>query len=216
MYLPKIATLEQALTWIECQTKQPWSLTRLLEEACIKPWVWIDYSPEYPELFQNRFEGFLAPLLFAGDIHRLAAGAGDAVMTMTKIPDGRFVQIVGFKFPLSELRFKAEDLLQFSSKLSDSQGVSRESKTLNEMTPPEFWRNGLRLVAWEAALKITESGNPLTANGLYDAMAGDNRVTASTQKLHFSKHNAHLKRGEDEVQVTTLSNWTVALKKIMK
>lgn len=110
-YLPKVATLEQAQAWLEHETGQQWPLARLIEETRIMPWVWIDSTPEHPEIFAGRLEGFLAPMLFAGDTQRLAAGAEDIFMTMTETPEGHHVlPPYGLHCPLSQLRFLADDL----------------------------------------------------------------------------------------------------------
>lgn len=111
VFLPKVATLQQAIDWMNDATGQQWTLARLIEETAIMPWVWLDYSPDAPpEIFRGRLEGYLAPMLFNGDTLRLAAGADDVVITMTETADGQLVQMVGMRCQLSELRFKREDL----------------------------------------------------------------------------------------------------------
>lgn len=109
-YLPKVASLEQAQAWLEHETGQQWPLARLIEQTGIMPWVWLDYSPEHAEAFAGRLEGYLAPMLFAGDTQRLAAGADDVVITITEAADGRFMQLTGMRCPLAALRFKADDI----------------------------------------------------------------------------------------------------------
>lgn len=127
-YLPKIATLEQAQAWLEYETGQQWPLARLIEETGIVPLVWLDYSQDAPpEIFAGRLEGFLAPMLFAGDTQRLAAGADDVVLTVTETPDGRLIQMVGMRCPLSELRFRADDLRENARVMNKATPASQEA-----------------------------------------------------------------------------------------
>lgn len=126
-YLPKVATLEQAQAWLEHETGEQWPLARLIEQTAIMPWVWLDYSAEAPpEVFAGRLEGYLAPMLFAGDTKRLAAGADDAVITMTEAADGRLLQMAGMRCPLSDLRFMADDLRE-NARLASNPSAKNES-----------------------------------------------------------------------------------------
>ncbi len=109
-YLPKLATIEQACVWLNERTGKDWSLARLLEYG-LMPWVWLEHAPGYPAIFGDRLEGYLAPMVFGGDTNRLAAGGTDALITMTRTGDGALMRInPGIPAPLSELRFKREDI----------------------------------------------------------------------------------------------------------
>ena len=109
-YLPKLATIEQACAWLNERTGKDWSLARLLEYG-LMPWVWLEHAPGYPAIFGDRLEGYLAPMVFGGDTQRLAAGGTDALITMTRTGDGALMRInPGIPAPLSELRFKREDI----------------------------------------------------------------------------------------------------------
>lgn len=109
-YLPKSATADEACAWLEEQTGESWPLARLLE-SWLTPSVWLEYSPEAPkELFGDRHEGFLAPLLFNGDTNRMAH-TRSGLLTMTRLPNGLFCRFSpGIPFDLSELRYSAKDL----------------------------------------------------------------------------------------------------------
>jgi hypothetical protein len=110
-YLPKLATIEQACAWLHAKTGGIWILARLLEMG-LTPWFWLDYSPTAPsKIFNGRFEGYLAPMVFAGDTHRLEADGTDALVNITRTSEGELLKIEpGMRVPLSELRFKREDL----------------------------------------------------------------------------------------------------------
>lgn len=109
-YLPKLATIEQACAWLHARTGQSWSLARLME-CGFMPWVWLDYTPGYPAIFGDRLEGYLAPMVFGGDTERLEADGTFALITMTRTHEGIPMKInPGIRAPLSELRFKREDI----------------------------------------------------------------------------------------------------------
>ncbi|MDP9932526.1 hypothetical protein [Variovorax paradoxus] len=110
-YLPKLATIEQACAWLHAKTGGIWILARLLEMG-LTPWFWLDYTPTAPsKIFNGRFEGYLAPMVFAGDTHRLEADGADALVNITRTSEGELLKIEpGMRVPLSELRFKREDL----------------------------------------------------------------------------------------------------------
>ena len=109
-YLPKHATNEQACAWLHARTGQSWSLARLME-CGFMPWVWLDYTPGYPSIFGDRLEGYLAPMVFGGDTERLEADGTFALITMTRTHEGIPMKInPGIRAPLSELRFKREDI----------------------------------------------------------------------------------------------------------
>ncbi|NMG56858.1 hypothetical protein [Aromatoleum aromaticum] len=109
-YLPKYATIEQACDWLEHETGESWILARLLE-CHLKPWIWIDYKPGWPDIFGSRLEGYLAPMVFAGDTQRMEADGTDALVTMTRTHDGKLLKIEpGWRVPLAEIRFKRENI----------------------------------------------------------------------------------------------------------
>lgn len=115
-FLPKWATPTEACEWLQKRTGQPWPLVRLLE-APLCPHIWLTPDAQEPpgeavmeRLFGGRHEGFLAPVLFVGDTHRLAVERRGG-LSATRGPTGdlfRFTPPVPFE--LDELRFKADEL----------------------------------------------------------------------------------------------------------
>ena len=72
-FLPKRASVEDACQWLHARTSERWTLARILESG-VMPWFWLDYKPGYPEAFGSRTEGYLAPMVFQGDVERLSGG----------------------------------------------------------------------------------------------------------------------------------------------
>ena len=130
-YLPQIPTLAEAAAWLERRSGSTWTLARTLEQG-LRASVWIDYSadPAQAVLFEGRTEGILAELVFQGDVTRLAAGAEDGLLTMTRRPSGDPVRLIpGFLFPLANLRFKRDELLR----LAERNGWKAEKKRGGEV-----------------------------------------------------------------------------------
>lgn len=113
-YLPAWATLAEASQWLEARTGEQWPLPRLIEAGAL-PHIWLepDAQPNPAVLaavFDGRHEGFIAPLVFAGDTHRLAIDRSGA-MSMTRTPSGKLVRFEpSIPFAINELRFKVEDV----------------------------------------------------------------------------------------------------------
>lgn len=114
-YLPKAATIEQACAWLEQQTGSTWTLAKLLECGEL-PWFWFDYSTEAPkEIFGDKTEGYFAPMVFAGDAHRLEMFGEFALVTMTRTHDDNLIKMTpGMRIDLSEIRFKRESLQELA------------------------------------------------------------------------------------------------------
>jgi len=116
--LPFRATVSEACAWLEQQTGTPWTLARLLEHE-LTPYVWLDYDAAYPELFGEANGGYAAPIFFADDIARLAAGGEDVLITMTKDAYRIVARLPepGFRRPLDALRFQKKDIEKLAGKL---------------------------------------------------------------------------------------------------
>jgi hypothetical protein len=116
--LPFRATLDEACDWLRLQTGSPWSLARLIEQA-ITPYVWLNYDPAHAALFGDANGGYAAPIFYEGDTARLAAGAEDVLITMTKDAYKLVVTLPGpgFRRALDELRFQKRDLERLAAKL---------------------------------------------------------------------------------------------------
>ena len=116
-YLPKNATCTESCDWLKVQTGDNWTLARLLEHG-LMPWFWLDYKPGYPAIFGDHIEGYLAPMVFAGDMHRLEADGSHAFVNLTRAHDGAVMKIEpSITVPIKELKFKREELQALSSAL---------------------------------------------------------------------------------------------------
>lgn len=156
-YLPKWATLAEASEWLQARTGQPWPLPRLIE-AGVMPHVWLTPDPKdspneavMARLFDGRHEGFIAPLVFAGDTQRLAF-ARQGAMTMTRGPSGDLFRFTpGIPFDVAELRFAAEHVRRaagdsaapdepFAEPIEHRQ--DRRLRRLRELGADRVWRRG--------------------------------------------------------------------------
>ncbi len=119
-YIPKLATIQQACDWLAEKTSSTWVLARLLESG-LTPWFWVDYSPTAPEkVFCGRIEGYLAPMIFTGDLQRLEADGAEALVNITRNAEGVPMKVEpGMRVPLAELRFKREDIEALAAEPAD-------------------------------------------------------------------------------------------------
>lgn len=116
-HLPPKATIAEAVSWLEKNTGEAWSFARIVETG-IWPWFWLDYSPEYANLFGDRFEGYAAQLTYGGDKQRLLENTSepDFVVTMFWAPEGILspdrvlVRSTPIFLPMSALRFARDDI----------------------------------------------------------------------------------------------------------
>lgn len=112
--LPNLATIEQTCEWLEKKTNKKWILPRLIE-CGLRPYFWIDYKAGYPQLFGNRSEGFLSEMIFNGDLNRLESSPSDVLVNyLTNYNGETTLAFGGWRFPLSELRFKREEIEETS------------------------------------------------------------------------------------------------------
>ena len=118
--LPFRASTAQACDWLDAHSPDgvPWTLARLIGHG-VTPYVWLDYDPAQAELFGDANGGYAAPIFYEGDTARLAAGAEDVLITITKDA----YQIVarppapGLRRHLDELRFLKKDLERLAARL---------------------------------------------------------------------------------------------------
>jgi hypothetical protein len=123
-YLPKHATVLEACEWLATETGEPWTLARLLENS-LTPWVWLDYEPRFHEIFGGRLEGFSTPMLFHGDVARLAAGGDNALLTWIQAPNGKppIHLMPGYCTGIDDLRFLRDDITRLAGKHSAPHGT---------------------------------------------------------------------------------------------
>ncbi len=116
--LPFRATTAEACAWLALQSGDAWQLARLLEND-MTPYVWLDYDAAHPDLFGDANGGYAAPIFFEGDIARLAQGADDVLITITKDAYKIVVKLAppGFRRELGALRFLKKDLERLAAKL---------------------------------------------------------------------------------------------------
>jgi hypothetical protein len=121
--LPFRATTAQACDWLTQQTDTPWALPRLIESG-LTPYVWLDYDANFPELFGDANGGYPAPIFFEGDTDRLAAGAEDVLITITKDAYKIVTRLPtpGFRRGLHELRFLKRDLERLAAQIKRASG----------------------------------------------------------------------------------------------
>ena len=155
-YLLNLANITDACEWLAAETDEQWTLPRLLEYG-LMPWVWLDCSPEHPEVFGDRGEGFLAPFVFGSDVFRLGAERQSALMTMTRTPDDKLLKMTpGLCIALDELRFKREGITELAAKLRSSAPTAPtvmqerdEQRNSNETESPGDWKAQARAIADE-------------------------------------------------------------------
>ena len=120
-YLPEWATAQEAAEWLQAETGERWPLPRLIESG-LMPHVWLTPDKANPAVlsavFDGRHEGFLAPLVFAGDTGRLCVDRTGAV-SMTRSPTGELVRFTPpVPFTTDDLRFNAKDVRQLPAPAS--------------------------------------------------------------------------------------------------
>ncbi|MCU6501467.1 hypothetical protein LPN04_27055 [Rugamonas sp. A1-17] len=108
---PNNATTEETCSWLSEQTGMPWDLARLLG-AGLPPYVWLEYSDEYAELFAEGITRYPAPIFYIEDTKRLIAGSGDVLIRMTRDSDRISFKLKppGITMPLDALRFFQRDI----------------------------------------------------------------------------------------------------------
>lgn len=128
-YLPAWATLQEATDWLQAATDEPWPLPRLLE-AGLLPHIWLTPDRVSPAalsaVFGGRHEGFLAPLMFGGDTHRLSVERSGA-MSCTRSPTGETVFLTPpAPFAADELRFSATELRETAALVTGKRATAPE------------------------------------------------------------------------------------------
>lgn len=172
-YLPEWATLSEATRWLEALTGEAWPLPRLLAHGVL-PSLWLTPDAADPvapvvleRVFEGRHEGFLAPICFAGDTHRLAVDR-TMFLTMTRTPSGELVRFTpGIPADLDELRWPAASL----RKLAAPNGAAPTPKGPTIKRAELIERNERQWPTIGADLREASRRHP----GLAAAMAGGGR-----------------------------------------
>ncbi len=116
--LPFRASTEQACAWLGAHTDSAWTLARLIEHG-LTPYVWLDYDPDFADLFGDANGGYAAPIFLEDDIKRLAEGSADVLITSTKDVHKLVARLPapGFRRGLHELRFLKKEIERLAGKL---------------------------------------------------------------------------------------------------
>ncbi|WLI88803.1 hypothetical protein Q4S45_19160 [Massilia sp. R2A-15] len=116
--LPQRATTAETCQWLGEQTGTQWNLARLLEHG-LTPYVWVDYSDEYADLFAEGITGYSAPVVYIEDTKRLAAGSDDVLIRFTRDSDRIAIKLKepGMRMPLDAVRFFQRDIEQLAGAL---------------------------------------------------------------------------------------------------
>ena len=181
--LPFRATTAQACDWLAQQTATPWTLARVIENGLI-PYVWLDYDANMPALFGDANGGYAAPIFFADDTARLAAGSDDVLITITK--DAYKIvtplPLPGWRRELHDLRFLKKDLERLASKLARE--AEPEPVVVEGATESPFGINKKQvMLAFSGLVKMDLDQALDGAGGIF----GDEgaRVKASAKKSRY-------------------------------
>lgn len=129
-YLPKDATIEQACNWLQAKTSQSWILPRLLE-CGLTPHFWFNYIPGSPAICGDRIEGFQSRMIFQGDLNRLESDGTEALVNMFAAHDGSLIKTEpGLRVPLTELKFKREDVERVAEIINKTKHKNSAEKQL--------------------------------------------------------------------------------------
>lgn len=152
------ATTDEACAWLAQQTGTAWTLASLIESGLI-PYVWLDYSADYPELFGDATGGYPAPIFYEADTKRLAEGSEDVLITFTKDADKIAIQLAapGLRAPLHALRFLQKDIAGLANKLASDLKKASEPVKIEPSTAKESQKGISKeqaLIAFASIVKI--------------------------------------------------------------
>lgn len=162
------ATTDEACAWLAQQTGTAWTLARLIESGLI-PYVWLDYSADYPELFGDATGGYPAPIFYEADTQRLAAGSDDVLITFTKDADKIAIQLAapGLRAPLHALRFLQKDIARLAG---DLKRASEPAKAIAPVAAKESQKGISKdqvLIAFASIVKIDLEKALTGATGIF-------------------------------------------------
>lgn len=166
------ATTDEACAWLAQQTGADWTLARLIESGLI-PYVWLDYSADYPELFGDATGGYPAPIFYEADTQRLAAGSEDVLITFTKDADKIAIQLAapGLRAPLHALRFLQKDIAGLANKLaSDLKRASEPAKAIAPAAAKESQKGISKeqvIIAFASIVKIDLEKALTSGSGIF-------------------------------------------------
>ena len=161
------ATTDEACVWLAQQTGTAWTLARLIESGLI-PYVWLDYSADYPELFGDATGGYPAPIFYEADTQRLAAGSDDVLITFTKDADKLPIKLAapGISAPLHALRFLQKDIMRLASDLKRASEPAKVEVTVAKESQKGISREQV-LIAFASIVKIDLDKALTSATGIF-------------------------------------------------
>jgi hypothetical protein len=183
-FLAEWATFEDASKWLESQSGQSWPFPRLLKLADVA--VRLDCPPDatrelLDNVFQGRREGFMAPLVFEGDIARLASLPQYGLLSCSRRPDGATFDVRPLiRFELSELRFSALSLREIAAACRDERSI------VGAPASRRFEHFVLKTWPLEIPARLREF--PADAEVSYERRIGDMRQAGVSSAGEFIEH----------------------------
>ncbi|OBV39658.1 hypothetical protein [Janthinobacterium psychrotolerans] len=198
--LPYRATADQACQWLQTQTGTPWTLARLLEEGGL-PYVWIDYSQQWAELFHDGVTRYAAPVVFIEDKQHLAAGGTDVLLRFTRDSGNLAIalQEPGLRASLDGLHFQERDLLKLVKELLNPTPVEPETPLAPQESLKGLERHEI-VQAFAGVGKINLEQGMLAGQGIFgddgarvrkNSRGGKNNYLWNPVTLAFGLHDVH-------------------------
>jgi hypothetical protein len=198
--LPNRATTDETCLWLSGQTGTTWNLARLLESG-LTPYVWLERSAEYADLFAEGITAYAAPIVYIEDTQRLAAGSDDVLIRFTRDSDRLAIQLKapGLRMPLDALRFFQRDV----AKLADELLHPKEIVPVQPPAPMES-KKGISkeqvLIAFGSIMKLDLDKALAGGQGVFgddgarvkkNSRAGKNSYLWNPVTLAFGLHDVH-------------------------
>jgi len=198
--LPYRATADEACQWLQTQTGTPWTLARLLEEGGL-PYVWIEHSDEWAELFHDGVTRYAAPVVFIGDKQHLAAGGSDVWLRFTRDSGNLAIALKepGLRASLDGLHFQERDLLKLVKELLNPTPVALETPLAPQESLKGLERHEI-LQAFAGIGKINLEQGMLAGQGVFgddgarvrkNSRGGKNNYLWNPVTLAFGLHDVH-------------------------
>lgn len=198
--LPYRATADEACQWLQTQTGTPWTLARLLEEGGL-PYVWIEHSDEWAELFHDGVTRYAAPVVFIGDRQHLAAGGSDVWLRFTRDSGNLAIALKepGLRASLDGLHFQERDLLKLVKELLNPTPVALETPLAPQESLKGLERHEI-LQAFAGIGKINLEQGMLAGQGVFgddgarvrkNSRGGKNNYLWNPVTLAFGLHDVH-------------------------
>lgn len=198
--LPYRATADEACQWLQTQTGTPWTLARLLEEGGL-PYVWIEHSDEWAELFHDGVTRYAAPVVFIGDRQHLAAGGSDVWLRFTRDSGNLAIALKepGLRASLDGLHFQERDLLKLVKELLNPTPVAPETPLAPQESLKGLERHEI-LQAFAGIGKINLEQGMLAGQGVFgddgarvrkNSRGGKNNYLWNPVTLAFGLHDVH-------------------------